>query len=296
MSTIKSLSVGNGDMFYIRHGTDNFTMIDCSLTPENRERIVAELERARSGKTITRFISTHPDQDHIGGLAFLDDRMKIPHFYCVKNAARKKVATSDFKRYRQLRDHATKARYISKGYKRQWMNEKSTERGSSGITILWPDTTNQDFKSALIRAAQGESPNNISPIIKYSLENGVTALWMGDLETDFMEAIQDKVTLPKVDLLFAPHHGRKSGRVPKRWLDDLDPKIIIVGEAPAGDLEYYQGYNTVTQNTAGDIVFECGRGGVVHVFVSSSTYSVDFLTKNRTRPSGVGYYLGTLRV
>ena len=49
-------------MFYIHHGTDNFTMIDCSLTPESRERIVAELDRKRSGKTITRFISTHPDK------------------------------------------------------------------------------------------------------------------------------------------------------------------------------------------------------------------------------------------
>lgn len=288
MSTIKSLSVGNGDMFYIRHNSDNFTMIDCSLTPENRERIVAELERARSGKTITRFISTHPDQDHIGGLAYLDDQMKIPHFYCVKNVTRKRIETADFKRYRQLCAHPSKAIYIFKGYKGKWLNE-------SGISILWPDTRNQRFKDALNRALGWESPNNISPIIKYSLNRGVTALWMGDLETDFMEAVQNNVVLPKVDLLFAPHHGRKSGRVPKRWLNQTNPGIVIVGEAPSSDLDYYRGYNTITQNTTGDIVFECGRG-VVHVFVSSSTYSVDFLTKNRTRPSGVGYYLGTLTV
>jgi beta-lactamase superfamily II metal-dependent hydrolase len=69
MSKIKSLSVGNGDMFYIRHGSDNFTMIDCSLSANNRQRVVDELERERRGKGIARFISTHPDQDHIGGLA-----------------------------------------------------------------------------------------------------------------------------------------------------------------------------------------------------------------------------------
>ena len=165
---------------------------------------------------------------------------------------------------------------------------------SAGINILWPDRNNQDFKDALENAAQGGSPNNISPIIKYSLESGVTALWMGDLETDFMEAIEDKVDLPKVDLLFAPHHGRKSGRVPKAWLDDMKPKIIIVGEAPSTDLEYYQGYNTITQNTAGNIVFEC-EAGAVHIYVSSSGYSADFLV-NKNRPSGDGYYLGTLDV
>lgn len=31
MSVIKSFSVGNGDMFYIKHDTDNFTIIDCNL-------------------------------------------------------------------------------------------------------------------------------------------------------------------------------------------------------------------------------------------------------------------------
>ena len=222
MSKIKSLSVGNGDMFYIRHGSDNFTIIDCSLSDTNQKDIVDELNRERSGKEITRFISTHPDQDHIRGLVYLDDQLKIRNFYCVKNATAKETETSDFKRYRQLHDHEEKAFYIFKGCKRRWMNQNSDERKHAGIHILWPDTSNQDFKDALKNAAQGGSPNNISPIIKYGLNNGVTALWMGDLETDFMEPIEDGVDLPKVDLLFAPHHGRKSGRVPKPWLDNIN--------------------------------------------------------------------------
>ena len=118
---------------------------------------------------------------------------------------------------------------------------------------------------------------------------------MGDLESEFMEAIEDDVSMPGgVDLLFAPHHGRKSGRVPSTWLGTMDPAIIIVGEAPAKDLEYYDGYDTITQNTAGDIVFECTTGAV-HVYVSSSTYSADFLT-DKGKADGDGYYVGTLDV
>ena len=294
MSKIKSLSVGNGDMFYIRHGSDNFTIIDCSLSDITRKAILDELDRERNGKGIERFISTHPDQDHIRGLVHLDDRIEILNFYCVKNATTKETETSDFKRYRELHDHTKKPFYLHKGCSRRWMNESSDERGSAGINILWPDRDNQDFKDALKNAAQGGSPNNISPIIKYSLESGVTALWMGDLETDFMEAIEDEVDLPKADLLFAPHHGRKSGRVPKAWLNDIEPRIIIVGEAPSADLEYYQGYNTITQNTAGHIVFEC-EAGAAHIYVSESRYSVDFLV-NKNRPNDDGYYLGTLYV
>lgn len=242
MSKIKSLSVGNGDMFYIRHNSDSFTIIDCSLSPATRQCVVNELKQERRRNDITRFISTHPDQDHIAGLTYLADQMDLSTFYCVKNSATKHHETADFKRYRQLRDQ-DKAFYIFKACKRKWLNKSSKERGQSGINILWPDTSNQYFKAALNRAAQGESPNNISPIITYSLKGGARALWMGDLETDFMKSIQNSVTLPTVDLLFAPHHGRKSGRVPKRWLNQTKPKIVIVGEAPSSDLDYYRGYN-----------------------------------------------------
>jgi len=54
MSTIKSHAVGNGDMFYIRHGSDNFSIIDCCLSDESREDIVGEIRRASEDKGIVR--------------------------------------------------------------------------------------------------------------------------------------------------------------------------------------------------------------------------------------------------
>ena len=38
MSIIKSFSVGDGDMFYIHHGSDSFTIIDCCLNSEDKTR------------------------------------------------------------------------------------------------------------------------------------------------------------------------------------------------------------------------------------------------------------------
>ena len=37
MSIIKSFSVGNGDMFYIEHNSDNFSVVDCFFFSENIE-------------------------------------------------------------------------------------------------------------------------------------------------------------------------------------------------------------------------------------------------------------------
>lgn len=294
MSILKSLSVGDGDMFYIRHGSDSFTIIDCCIDDDDREDIVQQLEDQRADKNVTRFISTHPDDDHIRGLEYLDDHLKILNFYCVKNGATKDDDADDFTRYCELRD-SDKAFYLFKGCSRRWINESNEERKSSGINILWPITDNEHFKDALQKAADGESPNNISPIIKYSFQDGVTMLWMGDLESDFMEDIEDDLDLPKVDILFAPHHGRDSGRVPQGLLEDLSPEIVIIGEAPAEHLNYYGDYNTITQNSAGDIVFECGKG-LVHIYVSSDTYSVDFLSDHSRRDRFGCNYIGTLEV
>ena len=95
MIIIKSFSATDingesGDMFYINHGSSNFTIIDCCLNEENKKRIVDEILDCKKQKEITRFISTHPDEDHICGLDFLDEKINILNFYCVENKATKK--------------------------------------------------------------------------------------------------------------------------------------------------------------------------------------------------------------
>ena len=157
---------------------------------------------------------------------------------------------------------------------------------------MWPITTNENFKSQLKIAKEGGNANNISPIIKYSLENGITALWFGDLEFDFMESIKDEISLPEADIVFAPHHGRSSGKIPKKWRDEISPKIIIIGEADSSMLDYYSGYNTITQNSAKDITFKC-ETGKVHVYISSSTYSVDYLNDEGYKSTSSEYYIGS---
>lgn len=293
MSTVKSLSVGDGDMIYINHNSKNFTLIDCCLGDDNKDRILAEVKALAGSNEITRFISTHPDDDHIAGLVALDDKIQIVNFYCVKNEATKDDVTEDFARYCALRDHEKHAFYIFKGCTRKWMNQSDETRGSSGINVHWPDPENQSFKDALQVAKDGGSPNNISPILTYSVDDGICIMWMGDLETEFMEDIAEHVSLPRAHILFAPHHGRDSGKVPQSLLDAINPSVIVIGEAPSEFLNYYSGYNTITQNSAGDITFECD-GKKAHIFVSSDDYSVDFLDDEGK--TGTDNYIGTLNI
>lgn len=294
MSLIKSISVGNGDMFYIKHSSSNFTIIDCNMDDTNKEQITAEIKNESLRKAIHRFISTHPDEDHIHGLKYLDDEMPILNFYCVQNEAAKDDETEDFKRYCELRD-SKKAFYLFCGCSRCWMNDNDKEKnyGSSGINILWPICDDEHFKTELLNVKSGKSPNNISPIIKYSLQDGVTVLWFGDLENSFTEKIKDKIKLPKADIIFAPHHGRSSGKLPKEWMDSIDPKIVVIGEAPSNQINYLAGYNTITQNTAGNIVFDCQTANV-DIYVSNERYKVDFLENKKKRNAYNGTYIGSL--
>ncbi len=50
MAKIKSFSVGNGDMFYIKHISDNFTVIDCNLIDDVKSSIMDEICQESEGK------------------------------------------------------------------------------------------------------------------------------------------------------------------------------------------------------------------------------------------------------
>ena len=293
MSIVKSFSVGDGDMFYIKHGSDNFTIIDCNLSGDNSEDILDELYDIKRTKGITRVISTHPDQDHISGLHHLDNKIDILNFYCVSNNVVKDYETDSFKHYKKLRNHEEKAFHISKNCSRKWMNIGCDERGGAGISIKWPDTDNAHYKAALQLAEEGGSPNNISCIVQYAFGDSVKYLWMGDLETEFMENVEGELDLEECAVLFAPHHGRNSGSVPSGILEVINPDIIVIGEAPSAHINYYAGYNTITQNSAGDIVFE-NDGSLIHIFTSKN-YSVNFLQNYGKSKAGF-FYLGTLEV
>lgn len=294
MSRVKSFSVGNGDMYYIRHGSDNFSVVDCCIDDSNKKRIVSEIIEASKDKEIKRFISTHPDDDHIRGLTYLYDNWHIYNFYCVKNEATKKDETPSFTKYCELRDSEKQAFYLRKGVTRKWMNTTDDERSGAALYVLWPEISDEYFKEELMKVKEGAGPNNISPIFEYR-SSSARFMWMGDIEANFLEKVKDNISFCVSDVLFAPHHGRDSGKVPSDILKKIKPKVIVIGEAPSKDLNYYAGYNTITQNSAGDITFE-NKTGYSHVYVSNPNYSVNFLENLKLGSTDGKHYLGSIKI
>ena len=209
-------------MFYINHNSDNFTTIDCCYEDDDsRDENFGEIKTLASNKGVSRFISTHPDEDHILGLLDFCSTVGIVNFYCVKNEATKTDESESFKKYCELRD-SDKAFYLS-----------DDERGCAGIHCLWPITDNDDFKAELKLAKEGTAFNNISPIITYSVNNGVKAIWLGDMENVFLEKIKGKVDWPEVDILFARTTGDRPGKYHPMFLAKMKPQIVVIGKAPS---------------------------------------------------------------
>jgi len=291
VSIVKSFSVGHGAMYYIKHGSSNFTVIDCRLVEgETMEPIIEEIQEQSQGKQVVRFISSHPDDDHIKGIVELDDAMGFRNFYCVANTATKEDLTDAFERYCDLRD-SSKAFNVHRGCTRKWMNKHDETRGSSGIDFEWPITSNEHYRAALDGTARGERANNISPIWTYSLNGGAKMIWMGDLETDFMEKIKDEMALPQVDILFAPHHGRDTP--PKNWMDQMDPQVVIIGEADEEHLDPYTGYTKMRQGRSGDLTIECADEKT-HFFAANQNYSHNGLNDEGIADRYGGKYVGSI--
>ena len=302
MSIVKSFSLGSGDirgdMFYIRHNVDCFTVIDCYLTEKDGriDEIINEIEGQSSDCKICRFISTHPDEDHICGIEKLFAKWNTSNFYAVANSIPKEEHNLSLNKYIDLRDSVNYP--IKQGIERAYLNQEEKITGSSGIFFLWPDVDNEKFKAVLESVEDGDSPNNICPIFIYKEQDSATFMWMGDLETDMQTEFyeQYKSMIPKVNILFAPHHGRESGKVPTELLNALDPEIIVIGDAPAEHIHYYDSAKTLTQNSAGDIVFEVLDKKVI-VYTKNVISNRPSCLKRETTfvPSGLNY-CGTLNL
>jgi len=156
MTKIKSFSVGNGDMFYINHMNDNFTMIDCHLPdddPSKKELILSEVSKFKIKKDTSFHLNPSRPRSY-WRLQDLDECIDILNFYCVSNDTQKKMKLKIFKHYKYLRDGA-KSFHISRGCTRKWMNQSCSERNSSGVQILWPTLENSFYKEALSKAHDG---------------------------------------------------------------------------------------------------------------------------------------------
>lgn len=294
MPTIHFLNVKEGDCSIIEHYSGHKTVIDvCNAKPVDprREALMvmgAKAERGISGNfqqkkypvnpisymrdhginDIFRYVQTHPDMDHMDGIEALFDEFRPTNFYDTDNTKEmpnsnwegSSYRESDWKFYKRLRDTNPqtnpKRLTLYSGDRGAYRTEDwEGKPGGDGIRILAPTPE-------LVAAANedGQDYNRCSYVILYRT-GGKRIVFGGDSHDETWDHILDchKDAVTDIDLLVAPHHGRKSGRSYK-FLDTLTPTLTFFGNARSEHLAYdawrNRGLSIVTNNQANCMVVD----------------------------------------
>jgi competence protein ComEC len=296
MATIHYLNVKQGDCSVIEHNTGHVSVIDvCNAKPTDRlmETLSAGLAKAERGISgnfqqkeypvnpitylrdhgiydIFRYIQTHPDMDHMDGLKAFFKEFNPFNFWDTDNTKQMPSASwvgspyseEDWKFYEHLRDTKPgadpKRLALLSGARGQFFNVGTDgTSGGDGLQILAPT-------QELVDAANyvDEEYHRCSYVLLYRTA-GQRILFGGDSHDETWDYILDKYKddVTGIDLLIAPHHGRKSGRSYK-FLDTLMPKLTFFGNARSEHLAYdawsSRGLSIVTNNQANCMVVDAG--------------------------------------
>lgn len=323
MSRVHFLNVGQGDCTLIQHNSGRTSLIDiCKgnyVPPEttildwlwgnNDERSRLANDFGMSEKptnpvaylknigltSLFRFVLTHPDMDHLDGFDALVGEFPPTVFW--DSGVRKakpdfnnsiEYKEDDWNRYVSIRD-GKQAIHVLAGSAFQYANRnKDGTRGGDGLYILAPD------KGLVTSANRSGDVNDASYVLLYRSQGGRIII-PGDAHDETWDyVIQNyKDDVANCSVLFAPHHGRKSAR-DFGFLDVLRPKITLFGCASSGHLAYnawsYRKLPVLTNNQAGNIVLECGKGRI-DIYVENADFAKACkCDSSLTNSQGYAYY------
>ncbi len=240
--------------------------------------------REHNISNIFRYIQTHPDMDHMGGIAALFEAFRPSNFWDTDNT--KELASSswagspyseeDWKFYKSLRDtnpqNDPKRLTLLSGSRGQFYNKgEDGSGGGDGLSILAPT---QELVDAANEA--DDEYNDCSYVLLYRTE-GNRIVFGGDSHDKTWEHVLTKhdSDVDDIDLLIAPHHGRASGRS-YEFLDVLKPTLTFFGNARSEHLAYdawhRRGLSIVTNNQANCMVVDVEKS-VMSLYVTHENFA-----------------------
>ena len=227
------------------------------------------------GRSLFRYIQSHPDMDHMGGLGslFWVEKVVVENFWDTEHE--KTHVESDFDNspynwidwlaYKALRNgnHADDGTHKVHRKQRGQAGDFWTP---DGLSVLSPTDDLADY------ANRTENWNNVSHVLRLDY-GGRRVILPGDAEKPAWDSIEADHEAPDLscDILKAAHHGRESG-YSESAVDQMSPSIVVcsVGKKPSTDAsnEYRDrhGAQVLSTRSSGTIVAQMWADGEVWVF------------------------------
>lgn len=237
-----------------------------------------------SGRSIFRYVQTHPDMDHMSGLHnfFWANKVPLINFWDVDHA--KSKTESDF-------PEGGKHSYLDwlvytvlrMGISPKGFNPDDTAKSVKDVTVLnkhrhhtgsyWSDDSIQILSPTpeLVRLSnESEKWNDVSYVMRFEF-GGRSVILAGDAEQNAWQSMVDDIdaSLLDCDVLKAAHHGRKSGYHDEA-VGRMNPSAVIcsVGKKPTTDAhqEYKnQGAEVFSTRSKGTMVATLWEDGEVWI-------------------------------
>lgn len=299
MGVVHFLNVNEGDCIWVEHPSGHNTVIDIS----NAKGVVNIFEKAslsgnhnqknypvnpieyladRGVETIFRFILTHPDMDHMDGIKGLFNSFEVLNFWDTENtkvmdtnASWGKYNKEDWEFYQEIRnsEQSPKVLHLYAGSYGQYYNQdENGKSGADGLYLLAPTT------ELVEEANSTKEYNDCSYVILYRTGNNKKIIFAGDSAEKTWNYILEnyKEDVTDVDILVAPHHGRKTGGNDE-YLDVLNPKLTLFGNAKSQYLDYSSWNNRnldhITNNQANCIILDTNGTNGIDVYVTYETFA-----------------------
>ena len=228
-------------------------------------------------KDLHRFISTHPDMDHMDGFDRLCNEIELINFWhtgVYRNApsfSGSRYKEDDWNSYCRVRngerDHIT---VITPKAGCRFSCANGLEgMDHDSLYILSPDPSLVD------EAASSGNLNDGSYVILYKSPIG-DIIFAGDAHDKTWKYILEnyETSVSNCKFLLAPHHGRHSG-ANFEFLDVVRPSLTLFGCASSEYLAYSawnnRGLNFITQNQCGNVILE-DFNGELGIYIENKSF------------------------
>ena len=296
MGVVHFLNVNEGDCIWVKHPSGHNTIIDISNATETNNIFesasgnhnqknypVNPIEYLSDHGVDNKFrvILKHHDMDHMDGIKEFFDNFEVLNFWDTENNKEMDENTSwgkykkeDWEFYQKIRKskEAPKVLNLYSGSHGKYYNQdEDGNSGADGLYVLAPTV------ELVEEANSTKEYNDCSYVILYRTGNK-KIVFAGDSAKKTWDYILDnfKEDVTDVDVLVAPHHGRKTGGNDD-YLDVLKPKLTLFGNAKSEYLDYAswnnRGLDHITNNQANCIVLETLGENGIDVYVSYETFA-----------------------
>ncbi|MDG5760491.1 hypothetical protein QA600_14210 [Natronococcus sp. A-GB1] len=209
---------------------------------------------AEPDQNIWRFISTHPDMDHLSGLDRLWDEESVSIFWDTDHEKDlsgvedwpPKYEKADWDRYAEIRSGETDCQYIqpTRGSQEQYWQDDNIE-------ILHPSPEIVEELNEENEDKDSPKFNDISFVLKLNTRGGAILL-PGDAEQDAWDEILDEwgeEVLEDIRVLKASHHGRDNG-FHKEAVEAMDPEYVVLSVGAKPTTDAHQKYRRTCRDDA----------------------------------------------